>query len=103
MTTQINSYVRYPDNCPPVRVGVSVKVRVIFRVGGQLDNCPGRRLPPWLELGFELGLVLGLGAILLGGNCSRTLMSLLCLYSLKALEKLWFSDVFSGYRKKSVA
>ena len=37
----------YPDNCPqrkialpPVRVGVWVKVRVSFRVGGQPDNPP---------------------------------------------------------------
>ena len=37
---------RYPDNWPPVRVGVSVKVRVCFRVGGQPDNCPGEKLPP---------------------------------------------------------
>ena len=28
------------ENCPPVRVGVWVKVRVSFRVGGQPDNCP---------------------------------------------------------------
>ena len=42
---------------PQVRVGVLVKVRVSFRVGGQPDNCPGRKIPP---LGFGLGLVLGL-------------------------------------------
>ena len=34
------------ENCSPVRVGVSVKVRVSFRVGGQPDNCPGGKLPP---------------------------------------------------------
>ena len=34
------------ENCPPVRVGVLVKVRVIFRVGGQPDNCLRRKLPP---------------------------------------------------------
>ena len=34
-----------PDNCPPVRVGVSVKVRVSFRVEEQSDNCPGAELP----------------------------------------------------------
>ena len=56
---------------PQVRVGVLVKVRVSFRVGGQPDNCPGGKIPP---LGFGLGLVLGLGggAIFLGGNCPRT-------------------------------
>ena len=26
-------------NCPPVRIGVLVKVRVGFRVEGQPDNC----------------------------------------------------------------
>ena len=31
---------------PPVRVGVSVKVRVSFRVGGQPNNCPREKLPP---------------------------------------------------------
>ena len=30
------------ENCPPIRVGFSVKVRVSFRVGGQ----PGGKLPP---------------------------------------------------------
>ena len=43
---------------PQVRVGVLVKVRVNFRVGGQPDNCPGGKIP---SLGFGLGLVLGLG------------------------------------------
>ena len=33
------------ENCPPVRVGVSVKVRVSFRVEEQSDNCPGAELP----------------------------------------------------------
>ena len=35
------------ENCLPVRVGVLVKARVIFRVGGgQRDNCPRGKLPP---------------------------------------------------------
>ena len=34
------------ENCPPVRVGVWVKVRVSFRVGGQPENCPREKLPP---------------------------------------------------------
>ena len=34
------------ENCPPVRVGVLVKARVIFRVGGQRDKCPRGKLPP---------------------------------------------------------
>ena len=33
------------ENCPPVRVGISVKVRVSFRVEEQSDNCPGAELP----------------------------------------------------------
>ena len=42
---------RYTDNCPPrkiappVRVGVWIKVRVSFRVGGQPDYCHRGRLP----------------------------------------------------------
>ena len=40
---------RYPDNCPrgklpQVRVGVSVKVRISFRVRGQPQNCSGEKL-----------------------------------------------------------
>ena len=34
------------ENCPPVKVGVWVKVRVSFRVGGQPDNCPQGKLAP---------------------------------------------------------
>ena len=51
------------ENYSPVRVGpwASVKVRVSFRVGEQPDNSPGGKLPPWLRLGFRLGLVLRLG------------------------------------------
>ena len=33
------------ENCPPVRVGVSVKVRASFRAGRQPDNCTGEKLP----------------------------------------------------------
>ena len=36
----------YPENCPPVRVGVWVKVRVSFRVGVQPDKCPRGKLSP---------------------------------------------------------
>ena len=55
---------------PQVRVGVLVKVRVSFRVGGQPDNCPGGKIPP---LGFGLGLVLGLEGG--GGNFPRGQLS----------------------------
>ena len=34
------------ENCPPVRVVVWVKVRINFRVGGQLDNYPEGKLSP---------------------------------------------------------
>ena len=49
-------------NCPPVRDGVWVKIRVNFMGGGggnqtiaYKENCPR------LRLGFGLGLVMGLG------------------------------------------
>ena len=47
------------ENCPPVRVEVSVNDRVSFRVRADSGNCSG--VVPWLGLGFGLGLVLGLG------------------------------------------
>ena len=34
------------ENCPSVRVGVWVKVRVSFGVGGQPDNCPRGKMSP---------------------------------------------------------
>ena len=34
------------ENYPLVRVGPWVKGRVSFRVVGQSDNCPRRKLPP---------------------------------------------------------
>ena len=49
------------ENCPPVRTGVWVKVKVSFRVGGQPGNCSRRKQFPRLGLRFGLGLVLGLG------------------------------------------
>ena len=47
----------------PVRVGVCVKVRVSFRVGGggATRQLPQRKIPPGLGLGFGLELVFGLG------------------------------------------
>ena len=47
------------ENCLPVRVGVLVKVRVNFRVGGeeQPDNCPGDklvRLRVWARVSFRV-------------------------------------------------
>ena len=42
---------------PPVRVGVWVKMRVSFKVGGQPDYCPREKSPPvrgrlWLRVNF---------------------------------------------------
>ena len=36
----------HKENYPPVRVGVSVKVRVSFRVGTEPNNCSGGQLTP---------------------------------------------------------
>ena len=54
-----------PDNCPLVRVGVLVKVRVSFRFGGQPNNCPGEKLTPgwvrvwvWVSFGVRGTIVL---------------------------------------------
>ena len=49
------------ENCPPGRVGVLVKARVIFRVGGATRQVSQRKIASWLGLGFGLELVLGLG------------------------------------------
>ena len=46
---------------PSVRVGVWVKVRVNFRVGGAARQLHPRKIAPRLGFGFGLGLVLGLG------------------------------------------
>ena len=61
------------ENCPPVRVGVLVKVRVIFRVGSNQTNVPEENCPlvrvrvrVWVSSGG------GGGAIFLGGNGLRT-------------------------------
>ena len=53
------------ENCPPVRVGVSVKVRVSFRVGGQPENCPREKLPPGQGQGLAQVQFWGWGAIFL--------------------------------------
>ena len=63
------------ENYPLVKVGVWLKVRVIFRVGGQPDNCPRKKsappLPPpvrvrvWLRISFGVGGQFALGLIVL--------------------------------------
>ena len=55
------------ENCPPVRDGVWVKVRVSFMVGGLPDNCLKENCPR-LRLGLGLGLVMGLGCNFPGGQ-----------------------------------
>ena len=51
-----------PDkNCPTVRVGVWVKVRATFRVGGQPDNCPRRKLPPQVRFRVQVRVNFGVG------------------------------------------
>ena len=32
------NWLKYPENCPPVRVRVWIMVRVSFRVGGQFSS-----------------------------------------------------------------
>ena len=65
------------ENFPLVRVGISVRVRVSFMVGGRraTRSFPPRKTVPWLGLGIGLGLVLGLQGegFFLGANCPRTL------------------------------
>ena len=59
------------ENCPLVRVGVWVKVRVSFRVGGWSDNCPREKLPPpvmarvWVRVSFGVGRQFSSRAIVL--------------------------------------
>ena len=59
-------------NCPPVRDGVWVKIRVNFMVGGggQPDNCLQGKLPPvkarvWIRVSYGVGVQLSKGTIVL--------------------------------------
>ena len=57
-------------NCPlpPFRIGVWVKVRVNFRVGGQPDNSPKENCPlvrVWVRVSFSVGRQFSSGAIVL--------------------------------------
>ena len=63
-TNIFTCFFRVTGQLPPVIVGVWVKVRVSFRVGGNQTIVPEENCPR-LGLGFGLGLVLGLGAIFL--------------------------------------
>ena len=62
-------------NCPPIRVGVWVKVRVTFRVWEQPGNCPRGKLSPGQGYDLSQGQLWGWGAIFLGSNCPRTVFS----------------------------
>ena len=58
------------ENCPPVRVGVWVKVRVSLGLGGNQtiapeDNQPPVRVRVWLRVSFAVGRQYSLGAIVL--------------------------------------
>ena len=55
---------------PTVRVGLWVKVRVSFRVGGTTRQLPPRKIVLQLGLGLALGLVLRLGSNFLQGQLS---------------------------------
>ena len=59
MLLSVSGQLTPEEKFPPVRIGVWVKVRVRFRVGGQPDNCPRDNSA---RLGLGLGFVLGLGA-----------------------------------------
>ena len=79
------------ENCPPVGVGVSIKIRVSFMVGGN-QTISRSKIAPWLALGFVLVLVLGLGGNFVGGNCPRT-----CNNSYKNFKKIFrglFETIF---------
>ena len=57
------------ENCPPVRVGVSVKFRVSYRVGGK-QTIASEDNSPMIRVRVSFGV--GGRAIFLGGNCPRT-------------------------------
>ena len=58
------------ENCPPVRIGIWVKVRVSFRVGGKQTTAPEENFPPvrvrfWLRVSFGVGGLFPSGAVAL--------------------------------------
>ena len=60
MSYSVSGQLSPKENCPAVRVGASVKVRVNFRVdGGATRQLSRRKIDPWLGLRYGLGLVLG--------------------------------------------
>ena len=65
---------RYLDNCPS-QLGLEFqsRLRLVLGLEGGNQTIPPRNTAPRLGLGFGLGLLLGLGAIFLGGNCPATL------------------------------
>ena len=61
---------------PPLWLGLEFGSRLELVLGLRINQtiAPKENSPLLLVLGFGLGLVLGLGAIFLGGNCPRTLI-----------------------------
>ena len=73
MLERVSGQLPPEENCPPVRVRVSVKVRVSFRVeggGGNQTIAPEKNWPlvrvrVWVRVIFEVGRKYFLGAIVL--------------------------------------
>ena len=75
----------------PVRVGVWVKVRVSFRVGGNQtialeEKCPLVRVRVWVRVNFKVE-----GAIFLGDNCFRTVIWAVPIISLTGSNIIWYA------------
>ena len=78
------------EYCPPVRVRVWVKVRVIFRVGSN-HAIATSKVAPRLGLGFGLELVLGLrgGAFSSGAIVLEPLLLPNIKFSKKKQKAVW--------------
>ena len=91
-------------NCPPFRVGFSVRVRVSFRVAGATRQLPRRKIDLWLGLGVGLRLVLGLMGE--GGQFSSGAIVLEPFNRNESLLNLSYEGIvgiyFEKFRKKKV-
>ena len=68
MITSVSGQLPPEENCPPIRVGIWIKVRVNFRVGGQPHNCFQGKLVKvrvWVRVSFGFGGQFSSGAIVL--------------------------------------